>query len=314
MNEAILAVSLLLLAGMAALGIYLVLPVHDGPVAREVRWAGAAAAGLATFLLGVLVAPRAEWWPESRLDRLAPAVGFYALAGASLVAAGFVVASRRAIHAARGFALMLLAVAGLLAYLEAPLPAAVLVIGVAGALVLAWRFPAKLDAVRLTSPGVEGQREPLLACAAAALLAATLIGVVQFALVAEANPDRGERGPAVVPPPDRVKSADLSLRNGPAAHDYHLLNNSLVVGALLFGLGVIGFACRREVVAIILSAGVMLQGVVLTLVAFGGFHGEGPVRAFSLAVLLSALVEGAAALAIVGSPVRREDSSGRVAP
>src|SRR5262249_41737827 len=51
-----------------------------------------------------------------------------------------------------------------------------------------------------------------------------------------------------------------------------VLNNYLIVGALLFTLGLVGFLARRNLIIMFLCAELMLQGVSLTLVAFSAFH------------------------------------------
>ena len=84
-----------------------------------------------------------------------------------------------------------------------------------------------------------------------------------------------------------------------SVHDYHLLNNALVVGAVLFSLGTIGFVVRRNLIVMILSAGIMLQGAVLTLCAFGTFHGNGAGRVVSLFVLAATALHGAVALPMI---------------
>ena len=48
----------------------------------------------------------------------------------------------------------------------------------------------------------------------------------------------------------------------------------LAVGAVLFGLGLVGFLTRRNLITVFLCAELMLQGVVLNLLAFGKLHGN----------------------------------------
>ena len=86
------------------------------------------------------------------------------------------------------------------------------------------------------------------------------------------------------------------------------LNNYLIVGALLFTLGLVGFLARRNLIVMFLCAELMLQGVSLTLVAFSAFHGtwDGQVLAiFSLAV---AAAEAGIALALFVVLFRRAGS------
>lgn len=51
-----------------------------------------------------------------------------------------------------------------------------------------------------------------------------------------------------------------------------LLYNYLLVGAILFVLGLVGFLVRRNMIVMFLCAEMMLQGVSLTLIGFGRYH------------------------------------------
>ena len=53
-----------------------------------------------------------------------------------------------------------------------------------------------------------------------------------------------------------------------------LLYHYLVVGAILFVLGLIGFLARRNMIVMFLCAEMMLQGVAVNLVAFARFRGN----------------------------------------
>ena len=57
-----------------------------------------------------------------------------------------------------------------------------------------------------------------------------------------------------------------------------LLNNYLLVGAVLFGVGLIGFVSRRNMIVMFLSAEIMLQGVSLSLVAWSRFRNDSAAR------------------------------------
>jgi NADH-quinone oxidoreductase subunit K len=50
------------------------------------------------------------------------------------------------------------------------------------------------------------------------------------------------------------------------------LQGFLAVGAALFGIGMIGFLSRRNMIVMFLSAEMMLQGVSLSLVGWGRYH------------------------------------------
>lgn len=78
-----------------------------------------------------------------------------------------------------------------------------------------------------------------------------------------------------------------------------VLHNYLVIGAILFCLGAVGFLTRRNLFILVLSAEMMLQGVALNLVAFGRFHGNLQGQAFTLFMLAVAGCEAALALALI---------------
>ncbi|MFL5340469.1 MAG: NADH-quinone oxidoreductase subunit NuoK [Gemmataceae bacterium] len=77
------------------------------------------------------------------------------------------------------------------------------------------------------------------------------------------------------------------------------LSNYLVVGAILFVLGVIGFLTRRNMILMFLSAEMMLQGVAVNLVAFARYHGNLHGQVFTLFLITVAACEAAIALALI---------------
>jgi NADH-quinone oxidoreductase subunit K len=77
------------------------------------------------------------------------------------------------------------------------------------------------------------------------------------------------------------------------------LHHYLVVGAVLFALGAIGFLARRNLIVMFLSADMMLQGVALNLVAFARYRGNLQGQAFVLFILTVAACEAAIALALI---------------
>jgi NADH-quinone oxidoreductase subunit K len=78
-----------------------------------------------------------------------------------------------------------------------------------------------------------------------------------------------------------------------------LLHNYLVVGAILFALGMVGFLARRNLIIMFLSAEMMLQGVALNLVAFARYRGNLQGQAFTLFILTVAACEAGIALALI---------------
>ena len=87
-----------------------------------------------------------------------------------------------------------------------------------------------------------------------------------------------------------------------------MLTNYLILGAILFGLGAVGFLARRNMIVMFLSAEMMLQGVSLNLVAFSrawsNLHGQ----IFTIFILTVAAAEAAIALALVLTLFRRRGS------
>jgi NADH-quinone oxidoreductase subunit K len=77
------------------------------------------------------------------------------------------------------------------------------------------------------------------------------------------------------------------------------LHNYLVVGAILFALGVVGFLTRRNLIILFLSAEMMLQGVAINLVAFARHRGNLQGQAFVLFIITVAACEAAVALALI---------------
>jgi NADH-quinone oxidoreductase subunit K len=77
------------------------------------------------------------------------------------------------------------------------------------------------------------------------------------------------------------------------------LHNYLVVGAILFVLGMIGFLSRRNLILMFLSSEMMLQGVAVNLVAFARFRGNLQGQALVLFIIAVAACEAALALALI---------------
>lgn len=81
--------------------------------------------------------------------------------------------------------------------------------------------------------------------------------------------------------------------------EYALLNNSLLIGGLLFAIGLIGFVSRRNMIIMFLSAEMMLQGVSLSLVAWGRYHNDWGGQMLVIFILTVAACEAALMLALV---------------
>jgi len=83
------------------------------------------------------------------------------------------------------------------------------------------------------------------------------------------------------------------------------LHNYLIVGAVLFGIGAVGFLARRNMIVMFLSAELMLQGVSLSLVAWGRFHNDFDGQVLVVFIIAVAACEAAVALALVLALFRR---------
>jgi NADH-quinone oxidoreductase subunit K len=77
------------------------------------------------------------------------------------------------------------------------------------------------------------------------------------------------------------------------------IHHYLVVGAILFALGLIGFLARRNLIVMFLCAEMMLQGVAINLVAFARYRGNLQGQAFTLFIITVAACEAAIALALI---------------
>ena len=86
------------------------------------------------------------------------------------------------------------------------------------------------------------------------------------------------------------------------------LESYLMVGAILFGLGAIGFLARRNLIIMFLSAEMMLQGVAINLVAFSHYWGNLGGQVLTLFIVTVAACEAALALALILMLFRRAKS------
>jgi NADH-quinone oxidoreductase subunit K len=78
-----------------------------------------------------------------------------------------------------------------------------------------------------------------------------------------------------------------------------LLNNSLLLGAALFCIGLVGFLARRNMIVMFLCAEMMLQGVGVSLVAWGRWHNNWDGQVLVIFILTVAACEAAIALALL---------------
>jgi len=86
------------------------------------------------------------------------------------------------------------------------------------------------------------------------------------------------------------------------------LYHYLVVGAVLFVLGMVGFLARRNMIVMFLCAEMMLQGVAINLLAFARFRGNLQGQAFVLFIITVAACEAGIALALILMLYKRKRS------
>jgi NAD(P)H-quinone oxidoreductase subunit 4L len=78
-----------------------------------------------------------------------------------------------------------------------------------------------------------------------------------------------------------------------------LLNQFLLLGAVLFCIGVYGVIVRRNAVLVLMSIELVLNSVNINLVAFGAMHGSATGAVFAMFVIAIAAAEVGVGLAIV---------------
>jgi len=81
--------------------------------------------------------------------------------------------------------------------------------------------------------------------------------------------------------------------------EVQLLHSYLVVGAMLFGIGLVGFLARRNMIVMFLAVEMMLQGVSVSLVAWSRFHNDWGGQILVIFILTVAACEAAIALVLV---------------
>ncbi len=77
-----------------------------------------------------------------------------------------------------------------------------------------------------------------------------------------------------------------------------LLHNSLMLGAILFAVGMVGMVVRRNMIVMFLCAEMMLQGVSVSLVAWGRFHNDFGGQMLVIFILTVAACEAGLGLAL----------------
>jgi NADH-quinone oxidoreductase subunit K len=100
----------------------------------------------------------------------------------------------------------------------------------------------------------------------------------------------------------------LAQAGFPAPMENATLMHYLVVSALMFGIGLIGFLTRRNLIIMFLCTELMFQAAGLALIAFSRFHLNHTGETFVIFVLTVAAAEAALALALVVLLFRRKET------
>ena len=112
--------------------------------------------------------------------------------------------------------------------------------------------------------------------------------------------DRGKCNNRSWPPrPFRRRSLGKGLRETAMGTELTLLTHYLVVGAVLFGIGLIGFLARRNMIVMFLCLEMMMQGVSLSLVGWGRYHHDWDGQILVIMIIAVAACEAALALALI---------------
>ncbi len=82
----------------------------------------------------------------------------------------------------------------------------------------------------------------------------------------------------------------------------------LILSAILFAIGVLGFFVKRNIIALLLSVEIMLNAVNLTFVAFSSKLGQISGQIFVFFVLVVAAAEAAVGLALVIAMFRNRET------
>lgn len=82
---------------------------------------------------------------------------------------------------------------------------------------------------------------------------------------------------------------------------YNSLNTFLVIGAILFGIGIYGIVTRRTLIGMLIAAELILAGASINFMAFHRFTAADPVagQVFTLFIMAVAAAEAAIGLSII---------------
>lgn len=100
----------------------------------------------------------------------------------------------------------------------------------------------------------------------------------------------------------------LAQADFPELMSQGILAHYLLISAIMFALGLVGFLTRRNLIIMFLCTEMMFQAAGIALVAFSRFHLNHDGQTFVIFVLTVAAAEAALALALVVLLFRRRES------
>lgn len=103
-------------------------------------------------------------------------------------------------------------------------------------------------------------------------------------------------------------ASTLAQADVPAPMHAITLYHYLLVSAVMFCLGLIGFVTRRNLIIMFLCTEMMFQAAGIAMIAFGRFYLDYTGQVFVIFVLTVAAAEAALALALVVLLFRRKES------
>ncbi len=88
----------------------------------------------------------------------------------------------------------------------------------------------------------------------------------------------------------------------------HALGHYLLLSAVLFVVGVVGFTTRRNMIVMFLCTELIFQAAAIAMIAFGRFHADVSGQVFVIFILTVAAAEAALALGLVVLLYRRKET------
>ena len=86
------------------------------------------------------------------------------------------------------------------------------------------------------------------------------------------------------------------------------LSHFVITSALLFAIGLVGFATRRNMIVMFLCTELMFQAAAIAMIAFGCYHADVSGQVFVIFILTVAAAEAALALGLVVLLYRRRQT------